>query len=293
MSAIMSPGSALNETWSSRTFISRRVVAVGHLEEQVPRLDLVERLARPAVGGVLLLDDLAPRRSRSARSGAASGRCRSSRRSGRGPAGPGAMRWPRTKVPLALPRSSRKSCPCRRCRSAWRLDTCGCETTMSLSGVRPMLLTVLAPLGEVELAEDGLVLLARRARAGGACARRRGRHRGAGAADRRRRDARRRGAAAAGTAAGAHGRRAALARLGAAARARRRRGGACRRRRRRHHDGARPELRPRRLREPHEELRPAPAPGRRRGWRWARSAWACPRGCASCPRRCRSSSCGR
>ena len=56
MSAIMSPGSALKDTWSSRTFICALVVAVGHLEEEVPRLDLVERLARPV--GLVLDDDV-------------------------------------------------------------------------------------------------------------------------------------------------------------------------------------------------------------------------------------------
>ena len=56
MSAIMSPGSALNDTWSSSVFICALVVAVGHLEEEVPRLDLVERLARPV--GLVLDDDV-------------------------------------------------------------------------------------------------------------------------------------------------------------------------------------------------------------------------------------------
>ncbi len=56
------------------------------------------------------------------------------------------MRWPRTYVPLALPRSSMKSWLPTRTSSACLLDTCGCETTMSLSGVRPMRFWLMPPL---------------------------------------------------------------------------------------------------------------------------------------------------
>ncbi len=85
------------------------VVAVGHLEKEVPGLDLVERLARPRGRSstttlTRLSCDLDDQRHRADVDLLAVGtgtRC------------PGARRWPRTNVPLPLPRSSRKrSSPC-------------------------------------------------------------------------------------------------------------------------------------------------------------------------------------
>ena len=52
------------------------------------------------------------------------------------------MRWPRTKVPFALPRSSRKSSLAGLDDlRVLRADTCGWATTIWLSGVRPIEMT--------------------------------------------------------------------------------------------------------------------------------------------------------
>ena len=51
---------------------------------------------------------------------------------------PAGMRCPRTNVPFWLPQSSMNRSLPDWCRSACRLDTCGCATTRSLSAPRPI-----------------------------------------------------------------------------------------------------------------------------------------------------------
>src|SRR5215510_8052518 len=72
-------------------------------------------------------------------------------------------RWPLTKVPLVLPRSTMRYTPATLRSSAWWLETAGSATTMSLSGARPMRSTPLgtgramlgSPEGEIGSGEGG------------------------------------------------------------------------------------------------------------------------------------------
>ena len=121
MSAIMSPGRALNDTLSSRTFISLGC------RDRGPRATSSTPRSRRAACRPTGRRSIPLGRSRPHRSSlldlkrhradvdflAAANRdllaC--------------GMRCPRTKVPFALPRSSTKSCPSTCLRKAWRLET--------------------------------------------------------------------------------------------------------------------------------------------------------------------------
>ena len=169
----------------------RGVVAVGHLEEQAPGLDLVEGAAGPAVGGVLLLDDLR---------GAARALLDLERHRADvdllpvldGDPLPGGDAVPAHERAVGAAPILDEELPVPAVQERVPARHLGVRDDDVVVRRAPDALDLLRGVGEIELPEDGLVLLARRSRARARRGNARPRHRVGGRHGDRRRPRRRR-----------------------------------------------------------------------------------------------------